>query len=802
MIIINKFHSKIYFLLFTIFFALNTYSQNNYSIKAKIYNDKDQLSSGNALLLAEKDSSLIKGIIFTNGILHIEDASCKTCLLKISQTGYEDTLLAISNPELKDFDFGKIIVRGGYEEIEVIKIAAPVPLFEKSSEDGLLVNVKKTLLASSVSASEILSKLPNIVINEGIISVVGRGEAFLYKNGKRITVEQLSAIPVQSIDKIEILANPSAKYDAEGKAVINIKTVVNESEGYDVGIVQNFTFAKHFMYSPALSFNYRKNKLSVNGNYSVTIGKDWSTGKHNRTIELNSGVFNSVSDRVANMGYNYVGNQSLGMGYQLNSKHTLSLEYSGLINVFDQNDKGTNTVISPSADQTVLNTLNKGKTVNRNNAVSFNYDGQLDDLGSSIFVGAQYSLFKNKLNDLVDETINTNGVFNEAQRKNSGANDINLFTIQADYNKSFKNEMKLQIGAKYGEAKNSSVIDLYSRPLDGDFSLVPGFSNNFEYKEKIPALYAQFYGKLGKKVSYTVGLRGEFSNITGFSNALNKKVIDSTYINMFPNATITYSPSDKWTYSLNYSERIGRPKYQDLDPFLWYQDAFTSMQGNPFIIPELSKNSEISLSYKTYSLKAGYINSKNPTKWFIIPGSSENGSIILQLTNFQRKHSMYMSLDIPFEKRFWKSFTTLSMTMDKYEDDRPEIVFRKPYPQLYIYSYHRFKVKNWFNTEIIFEYEGTKDDGLYRDNQRYSLSFGLSKTMMDGNFTVRLLANDLFRLYKETGNSRVGNVAVNYDRRQNVAFYRLSLTYNFGKLRDINYKNKATGNEELDRIKK
>lgn len=800
--ILNKFNGKTCILIFTIFFTIKFYSQSNYFITAQIYDEKNYPLSGNALLSEKKDSTLIKGTYFINGKLQFDNVSCKYCILKISPEGYRDTILAINNSELKNLDYGKIIAKDRYQKIDEVTIKASTRLFEKSSEGGLLVNVKKTLLAASVSVSEILSKSPNIVINEGIISVVGRGEAFLYKNGKRITVEQLNAIPVQSIDKIEVLANPSAKYDAEGKAVINIKTVVNESEGYDVGVVQNFTFAKHFMYSPALSFNYRKNKLSVNGNYAVTLGKDWSTGKHNRTIELNSGVFNSVSDRVANMSYNYVGNQSLGVGYQLNSKNTLSLEYSGLINVFDQNDKGINTVISPSADQTILNTLNKGKTVNRNNAVSFNYDGQLDDLGSSIFVGVQYSLFKNKLNDLVDETINTNGVFTEAQRKNSGTNDINLFTIQADYNKVFKNEMKLQVGAKYGEAKNSSVIDLFSRPLDGDFSLVPGFSNNFEYKEKIPAVYAQLDGKLGKKVSYTVGLRGEFSNITGFSNALNKKVIDSTYTNVFPNATITYSPSDKWTYSLNYSERIGRPKYQDLDPFLWYQDAFTSMQGNPFIIPELSKNSEISLSYKVYSLKGGYISSKNPTKWFIIPGSSKNGSIILQLTNFQRKHSMYMSLDIPFEKKFWKSFTTLSMTMDKYEDDRPEVVFRKPYPQLYIYSYHRFKVKNWFNTEMIFEYEGTKDDGLYRDNQRYSLSFGLSKTMMDGKFTVRLLANDLFRLYKETGNSRVGNVAVNYDRRQNVAFYRLSLTYNFGKLRDINYKNKATGSEELERIKK
>ena len=765
----------------------------------------DSLLLGNVLLLSPSDSSLIRGAHFDFGVFSITHESSEPVLLKMTSFGFRDYYVSIRSDQLgQKIDLGTIKMQQITNDLGAVEVTASVPLFDKGPEGGLLVNVQKTVLASSTSVLEVLSKSPNVLVDGSTISVVGRGEALLYRNGKRISVEQLGAISVQSVDKIEIISNPSAKYDAEGRAVINIIMVVNNAEGFEVSLIQNFIFARHFLWGPAAGINYRKGKFSVNANYSVTLGKDWNEGQYGRDIITSSGLFSNEHSHKENTRLTYVGNHSLGVAYQLNDKHSVSAEYSGLYNVFDLDVEGDNNVTSPTNDATRLRTRNKGNTTNVNNAGSLNYTGIIDTLGSTIFVGTQVSLFNNQLNDLIDETIYSNDqLVSSATRNNVGFNDISIITGRVDIAKKMRNEMSFEYGAKYGDVSNRSKIDLYSRTGGSDFTLIPGYSNDFEYRERIPAAYLQWKGSLSKKANYSIGLRSEYSMIKGVSNTLSQTVLDTTYFNVFPNATLSFAPSDNWNYSLTYTSRISRPKYQDLDPFLWYQDSLTSIQGNPFLLPELVQGGEAAVQYKTYSFKMGYNHSVNPSRMVIWPGSTGDGSVLMRRSNLQAKHSAYASVSVPFKvKKVWSSFNTVSLTYDRYQDSRPEFQIGNITPQLYAYSYNRIKVKKWFNIELIFDYEGTRDDGIYRDEARYSLSAGLSKFMMRGDLQLRFLANDVLQTYREKGSVTIGQVSSNYDRQLNTNFYRFSVTYYFGKLRQVKYKNQSTGAEEFDRIKK
>lgn len=795
----------ILFTLVLVSFTNKLFSQSSFfDIKAVVVDQNDSLVFGNIIALSPSDSSIIKGAYFLDGNAELLDIKEAPVLVKFSSIGYKDTIIPVNNASnQKLISLGKVVMETSSQELGEVTVSATIPLFEPSDEGGVKVNVKKTMLGSSTSVLEVLSKSPGVIVNGSSISVVGKGEALIYKDGKRITADQLNNIPVQSIEKIEIINNPSSKYDAEGRAVINIIMVVNHAEGFEVAIIQNFIIAKHFLWAPAASLSYRKGKFSLSTNYSVTLGKDWNKGTYDRSITNQSDVYQNNSNNEENTRLTYVGNHSLGLAYQFNSKHSISAEYSGLYNIFDLDVDGDNTVTPSTGYGTRLLTKNNGNTTNFNNSASLNYNGVLDTLGSTIFVGGQYSSFNNQLNDLIDETIfyNENQI-NEATRNNVGTNDISIITGRVDVAKNLKNGMTFEFGGKYGDVVNKSKIDLYTRTQGTEFTLIPGYSNDFEYQEKIPAAYLQWKGNIRKKWKYSIGARSELSMIKGISNTLDKTVIDTTYFNLFPNATFSYAHSEKWNYSLAYTSRISRPKYQDLDPFLWYQDSLTSIQGNPFLLPELVNGGEATVQFKTYSLKMGYNHSQNPSRMVLYPGNTGGGSVIMRRSNFQTKHSLYTTLSVPFNVKFWKSYNTISLTFDKYEDDRPEFQVGKITPQLYAYSYHQFKVKNWFNIELIFDYEGTRDDGIYRDNQRYSVSMGLSKYMLNGDLTLRFLANDVLQTYRETGSSTIGQVSSTYDRKLNTNFYRLSVIYYFGKLRYKSYSNQSTGAEEMDRIKK
>lgn len=790
--------------LVQVFVFLTFFSHSQTTVTGTVKDQSDSLLLGNVLLLSQSDSSLIAGAYFDFGEFSIESNLSEPALLKISSYGFEDTFIVIRSSDLgKKIDLGDITMRATVNELGGVEVTASLPLFSKSPEGGLLVNVQNTMLGSSTSVLEVLSKSPNISINGSTISVVGKGEALLYKNGKRITFEQLGSISVQSLEKIEIITNPSAKYDAEGRAVINFVMAPNPSEGFEIGLVQNFIIAKHFLWAPAVSLNYRKNKFSVNGNYSITLGKDWNEGLYNRSISTPSGTFTGSNAGEENTRLTYVGNHSVGLVYQFNAKNDISVEYSGMYNVFDLDVEGSNQLYAPSNDETRLSTHNLGNTTNKNNAVSLNYNTVLDTLGSTMFIGGQYTQFNNSLNDVIDERIFLNGVqITSATRNNVGFNDIRMITGRIDVAKNLKNGMSLEFGGKYGDVTNVSAIDLYSKSAGQEYQLIAGYSNNFEYYEKIPAVYTQWKTDLGKKMKLSLGARAEYSMITGVSNTLNQTVIDTTYLNVFPNATVNYTASDNWSYSLTYAERIARPKYQDLDPFLWYQDSLSSVQGNPFLLPELIKGGEVSAQYKTYSLTVGYNHSKNPSRSVLFEGTTGDGSVLSRRSNFQFKDSWFSTVSLPFEVKFWRSFNTITLTLDKYRDDRPEFQVGPPSPQLYVYSYHRFKVKKWFNVEAIFDYEGARNDGIYQDDARYSVSVGLAKYLLGGDLTLRFLANDVLQTYRETGSVTIGNVTSEYDRRLNTVFYRFSVIYYFGKLRNVSYQNKRTGEEEFERVKK
>lgn len=782
----------------------------DYSLKAMVTskNSTEKLK-GEFLILDPASGNLLRaGEIDTNNIF-VEGLTGEKLLLKIYEPLGGDTSILITNTDHKTLiDLGEIQLNSAVQLNEV-EVRAKKTIFEKTP-DGSRINIENTLLAASSNATEMLGKMPGITISSGKINVFSRGEAALYLNGREITFEILKSLPPGEITSIEIITNPGAKYDAKGKAVVIINMKKGYAQGLLVTLTENNTLAfvkhkpleKYYLNAANINLNYRKNAFSVTSYYANDAGLNWNENVYHTLISTNTGTYKTFGYYTEDNKSAQVHNYRLGLGLDLNNRNNITVQYDGLFNFFNLAVQQNGDYYSPAGNLTLIRMQNAATTRLINHSANVNYSSKLDTAGKHhFFSGLQYNNFGNRLLDNITETISPyNASVYTWNRVNDGNNRIEIYTAQADLSHQLKN-LSIEEGFKLSETTNNGRIRFYTRPENAS-DLVENFlfSNGNIYKELIPAAYATVKGRY-KKWSFNSGVRAEYSDVTGYSEKLKKYIVDSTYFNLFPSLKTGYRFNDKWNNSISYSRKITRPIYQDLDPFLWYLDSLTSIQGNPKLIPELLDQVEYNLSFKQLNLKLAYTLSHN-TIWSVMRrGLSGPNSVVYVKDNIQRRHIFTTSLDLPFESAYYITYNTLACNLYQFYDNRSEYQVGKVSPQLYFYSYHQFLIPKLFNIDLSFEYYGTSSDGFTDKRPYYYLSPGISRSFFNDKLSCQLLFNDVLRSARWQGQRVLGTYTNNYNQRVNSHFLRLSISWKFGALKNISYKNKTINDKEFNRIR-
>lgn len=779
------------------------HAQTQYSITGKVVDQQDSLVAGNALLLVPADSSLISGTFFLEGDFLLERITADPVLLKITSFGYQDTLVTINAPTTGNrIDIGQLVLAPTTTMLEGVTVTASTPLYEQGTDGTTRVNVQSTILANSTSASEILSKSPGVIVDESGVSVVGRGEAIIYIDGRLADMNQLSALAVARIASVEIINNPSAKYDAAGKSVVNVITIKNESEGLLATIVQNFTLAEHPLSNTNVSLNWQKKKWSLLADYGMGFGRDWSTNNLTRIVNGEDGVSQSVNDFEDNSLLDFVANYKLGARYQISATSDLSVEYLGATNNFDQDAVATTRFTDPALNRVTTNTENTGAFDNQQHAFNINFNTQIDTLGSSLFIGGQYSSFSSDNESIVDETITSSDNITVAERLNLSGNDISFFVGQADFTKKYAGGGTLDMGLKLTSADNSGKVDFFSRLAgEQDYEFFPSLSNDFTYNETIPAAYLQYSGAIKGKIQYVLGLRSELTDAEGLSRSTNSTVIDTTYTNLFPNASVNFNIK-QLRVGVAYSTSINRPTYQALDPFLFYVDSLTTQQGNPSLVPEYAHSVEANLGYKQYSFKMGYTRTSDAFRYALLPGDNGPNSSTLQQINVQAEDSWYASANIPISWKKLRSYNIIGITLDQVRDNRPDFSATEFRARPYFYTYNSLMLGKMGKLELNGQFLGTRFDGIYFRRPTFTATAGWSRNFFNDKLSAALTVNDFFRSFDVDGFYEVANTRVSYLRRFNTYFYRLTLTFNLGELKNVNYKAEDVGKNANKRIRK
>ncbi|MTI31109.1 outer membrane beta-barrel family protein, partial [Xanthovirga aplysinae] len=649
-------------------------AQTIQSISGKVVNSNNELLMGNAIAMDASDSAFIKGVSFLNGEFELHEINKKEVLLKLSSIQFADTIMYVQYKGKSTYELGTIMVKEGGLSLEAIEIVSQAPLFTHKADGTVEVNVANTILASSTTIDEILIKSPNIIIEDDEISVFGKGEALLFLNGRRISNEQLSSLSPAQIKSIEIISNPSSRYDAEGGAVVNIITNVNLNEGYRGTASQSVTLSEIAGGNTHSNFNmdFKKGKLSMLGNYQLQLGKNREILNTTRTRPQAEDYYKSdlQTDWKEKL-LNY-SNHGLGIQYDLNDKSYVSSEYRGFVEKLGGSVKSKNHILTNTMDGIFGSVIHNNDFIS-NHSITVNYNSNLDSLGSSIFIGSQYSKFNSDVDDLIDEHSKINDQESNKILKNKVNRGISIVNGQVDYTKIFSNLNKLEIGVKVSKVQNQSNSDFFTSDQGENFILDFNRSNYFNYEEKIGAAYISFNGLLQDKFNYRLGLRGEGTTYQLTTRFPEEDSFEDSYLNLFPNLAISSKIENKPAFisqfGFSYSLRIRRPRYQQLNPSVIYQDAFTTIEGNPDLIPQKTHAFEIWTRHNQIELKAGYNYTLDPLDASALQGRDPN-TYVLKALNLKKRHSYFSSLSIPITSKWWSSMNTINLNIHKNIDDQ------------------------------------------------------------------------------------------------------------------------------------
>lgn len=792
-------------LAFVFYMCQQALSQTTpFSVKGRVSFEKDKvIEFGNVIALSLKDSIIIKGAPFQNGEFNLGGLVNDSFLLKISSVGYKDYINPVyrtTADTLIDAGAITLLVDNTLSEVTVV---AKTPLFEMDGEK-VKINVEQTSLNSVGTVLDVLKRSPGVMVSSSdVVTVFGKGAPIIYLDGMQISsVDILKSISSTEIKSIEIINNPSAKYDAGGRAVINIITIKNSLQGYNGNIIQNTLYIKSLFSYTGLRLNITKKKWSVNTSLGTTMGEQWSSDLYKRTYKLQDTITmqmnNSIYDTQnhANMYY-----YRAGINYRFDSTSTIGLQYNGFYNARKDVSVNANSITQNDIEQYVLKTNTNTKPLSINNNITANYTKRLDTLGTELFIAAQYGDFTIKNVSNIHQQTTYSGMSTDLEKRNTNQNNINIISAQIDFTKVFSKKWKLESGIKETYISKTSDIKFENYQSGKGWLSDPNYLNGFRFNENIGAAYSELKYKQ-KKLNARVGGRAELTHSDGFSKTLNQALIQRQYLNFFPSAFVGYDFTKDLTAAVTLSSRITRPTFQDLDPFINYIDSLTSFRGNPYLLPEYTYSAEASLIYmKEASLTFNYSRTNGALRLVVDKLNNGTDAFTATTKNLDRAETYSFGVTIPYELKWWTTSNYFGYFLNTFTYNQGGIIIKNNKPTFSLYLYDEFRFKKICALELNYEYTSSAVDGIFISKPFSMLSITLKKVLFKDKLTCRFTASDVFSQYIMSGNSNIPTYDLSYVSRTSTHYFLLALNYKFGKLKNSNYQSRSVNDDQYNRVK-
>ena len=749
----------------------------------------------NVIIKNSNGEIITGGITLEDGTFKITKIPKGNITVTIQYIGYKSIIKNITIGKGKrKVDFGDLMLEEEAASLDEVTIIAEVSTIQQKV-DRKVITIGKDLAASG-TASDIMVGVPSVSVDAqtGDISMRGNSNVRVMVDGKLSnipTAQLLKQIPSTSIKSIELITNPSAKYDPEGMSgIINIVLHKNTMIGFNGSTSVGLRYEKEPKFNSSIDMNYRNGKFNMYGSYSNNISKNAQYGFIDRIEQNTLQTIDLLDDRKSHV-------FKVGLDYYLNDKNTISV-------FTNQNlyNGGTNAKIDilfndPSFDQNQL-IADDGENTSR----QYNFDYKLDfnKEGQNIELEVDYNTYNSD-----SKTGNTfSGFILRPNYFELNDTERDRTTINLDYVDPLSETTKLELGLQTRLFNNTINYESDGRSQNILGEYIPT-TTYFDYSRDIYSAYAT-YSKKFEKWNYQIGLRAENVQVEALAietdlntNAETIIPFDNDYFEVYPSAFFTYTPSEKNSYQLSYSRRVDRPGVGQVNPLPEFSTPLISKFGNPKLLPQFTNSFETNYTRKLEkgSITAGlfYRAIKEEISTVVLVDRADLNRLILTDDNFEDTSAFGFEFSTNYRPTKWwsinGSFDFYSQTQKSISErltvspeiaTENDIVIETVEVDNVAYNFrmfNNFKVSKSLSFTAFGFYRGKNKSIQFEVDPMYFVNLGMRYSFLDSKATFSLSYNDVFNTMKFGGDvERPFKQDIEFNWESNTI--AASLTYRFG----------------------
>jgi hypothetical protein len=778
----KKINSRLYVLSLILFFfgITNCYTQE--VVSGQVLDASTKLPLPNTTVTLVKNSTNIKTSKTDSKGLYSFVAVNGSYELQFSFIGFEPFVLQKDAGHLRLVD--TVFLKPVLKKSETVNINAQKPLWTMSG-GKMTMHIAESGLAAGNSVWELLQLAPGVRANdEGAVSLNGKPVTIYidgrpsYLSGEALKT-LLGAMPTSTIEKMELISNPSAKYQAEGAAVINIKTNKIKKFGTNGSVTTMIGSSMYFRSLYSIDLNYRKNKINLYGGINNTRNGSFARYSLSRVIFTSSIPVSSDEPRTE-INKTTGTSEKIGFDFDVSKKTTLGFLINGLKTDRDRTIESTAKITNQAGIyDSIIRSYTKNKFVFTNPSVNFYLKTDFDSTGKEFVLNADFYRNNQQWHD--DFQTNYLNKFDQPYKSSDYRRDdsptlIDIFSVTGDYTQNIK-KTKLETGFKLSFIKTDNNIKweyLFGNNWQPDVLR----TNYFIYREQINAVYAGLTRSL-KKWDLEAYVRMEQSNIYGHSVTMNSR-FSKNYSNWFPSFNAQYQINTSNQLSLSYRKSISRPNYNYVNPFKIFRGPFNYFEGNPDMDPTFTHSLELMHSYKNTwytTLSYDYIDQ--------FAGSyvkQDTATKILTYFPSNYRYAVYLKMDLQFNKQITpRHYLNAGVYSSYFKSAYAGVIPKKNTMSYsgtvnYVYTVTKTGLKLELYAYVYLPYH----DGFYFHGLFSNCNIAANKVIFKKKATLRLNITNFFGFNNLKTRTEIGNIYISNTSFRDTRSINLNFTYRFG----------------------
>ena len=767
--------------------------------------DNDPLPFANILVYNTSDTVLYKGFIADeNGDFNIE--------IPHNRHSIEFSFLGLQSVKMPADSIRAAMIITLHplsNQLESVEVTAAKPLLQRL-EDRLLVQVSDSPLALGSSTIEVLQRSPGIIVDQdGNISINGRSGVRIYLDGKdlRLNGDQLTSflegLTASNIERIEIITNPSAKYEAQGNAgIVDIITKKGLLMGTNGSVSVSPGLGHYFRWENNVTFNHRSKKINFYGQYNfakrnqymeiIIDRKFLENGNPREIIDLQTLFRLPIETHSPRLGVDYEIGKNTTIGVLVNAFSNITGQISD--NEIISRDESLTPLQLQLTDGNTKTTWNQFNS-NLNLAHTFANNGQLK-------VDLNYARYNNGSDQTFDSRflLPNGSILLENSLVGNVDGNLDLLGITVDYSLPLSENKTLEVGWKNTLVNTDNDLQYFD--IENNVtSLNERLSNRFIYHEEIYGAYANL--RFQKSAwNGSVGLRAEKTDIEGDQRSTDES-FSNNYLNFFPTASVNYNISQNHIVGLSLSRRLDRPGYNDLNPFRFFVNNYTYRVGNPFLTPQFTWSAELNYTFRQrYYVAINYgLTTQHLTRAIFQEGVED--IVVVKPINIDDLNSLGIVASLPVQfTKSWSSQWNLNLSFNDFQGEIGGFPFDRLNTIFVLNTNHSISLGKGLRIQLGGFYLPSHYGSISKIRDISQISIGFQKSILQGRGSLRFNFNDIFYQGYPRGRTVFGRIDDAFISKRDTRYTTLSFSYNFGKQTVKTQRRRSTGiEEELQRAR-